>query len=152
MNLNAGLNNLLNKEKNIKKEILNKNITKIVNLILSNQSMVTSNLKLQRNLINRMSLYKKGYSMKNKNTKKKKISSVYFKERFSSRDLSIINIKNKNNININIPNISFKNIQKRNNYSFYIFKKNKNKNNLNNNNIQNNKISNQKSKINLLNK
>ena len=67
MNLNAGLNNLLNKEKNIKKEILNKNITKIVNLILSNQSLVTSNLKLQKNLINRISLYKKGYSMKNKN-------------------------------------------------------------------------------------
>ena len=150
MNLNAGLNNLLNKEKNIKKEILNKNITKIVNLILSNQSMVTSNLKLQRNLINRMSLYKKGYSMKNKNTKKKKISSVYFKERFSSRDLSIINIKNKNNININIPNISFKNIQKRNNYSFYILKKHKNNNNLNTNDIPNNNISYQKSKIDLV--
>ena len=151
MNLNAGLNNLLNKEKNIKKEILNKNITKIVNLILSNQPLVTSNLKLQKNLINRISLYKKGYSMKNKNSKKDKISSDYFKERFSSRDLSIINIKNKNNININIPNISFKNIQKRNNYSFYILKKNKNNNNLNNNDIPNNNISYQKSKIDLVN-
>ena len=150
MNLNVGLNNLLNKEKNIKKEILNKNITKIVNLILSNQPMVTSNIKFQRNLINRMSLYKKGYSMKNKNSKKEKISSVYFKERFSSRDLSIINIKNKNNININIPNISFKNIQNRNNYSFYILKNNKKNNNLNNNDIPINNISYQKSKIDLV--
>lgn len=149
MNLNAGLNNLLNKEKNIKKEILNKNITKIVNLILSNQPLITPNLKIERNLINRMSLYKKGYSLKNKNAKKEKICSALFKERFSSRDLSIINIENKSNININIPNISFKKIQNRNNHSFYILKKQK-KNNLNNNDIPNNKISHQKSKIDLI--
>ena len=151
MNLNAGLNNLLNKEKNIKKELLNKNITKIVHLILSNQPMVTQNFKLQKNLINRMNLYKKGYSLKNKISKKEKTSSGYFKERYSSRDLSIINIKNKSNININIPNISFKNIKNRNNHSFCILKKHKNNNNLNNNDIPNNNTSYQKSKIDLVN-
>ena len=77
MNLNVGLNYPINKEKNlIKKELISKNFTKIISLLLTNRPIVLTNQNLPKNLVNKMNTAKKGYSLKNNNKKNNKTSHI----------------------------------------------------------------------------
>ena len=145
MNLNSQLNYSLNKNKSYKKDMINKNVSKIINLILSNKSHILSNLKFQSNIIN----IKKGFSLKNYNYIKNKNSKTKENQRLFYRGLSKLNLINKTNINIiNIYNKK-KNKIKYNN--FYTLKKPNHYNNLKNNEIPNDVKSFQKTKKKLLN-
>ena len=141
MNLNSGLHYT-------KKNPLNTNITKIVNLILSNQPIFISNSKYHNNFINKIRIMKKGYSMKNNNLKKYKSSFINDNKTFLNRDMSKINIQNRSNINI--KNICNKQKLNKNNNSFYISKQYKYNENIINNEIPNSNISYKKKNKNIM--
>ena len=141
MNLNSGLHYT-------KKNPLNTNITKIVNLILSNQPIFISNSKYHNNFINKIRIMKKGYSMKNSNLKKYKSSFINDNKTFLNRDMSKINIQNRSNINI--KNICNKQKLNKNNNSFYISKPYKYNENIINNEIPNSNISHKKKNKNII--
>ena len=145
MNLNSQLNYPLNKNKSYKKDLINKNVSKIINLILSNKSSILSNLKSQSNMNNT----KKGYSLKNYHYLKNKISIPKENQKIFNREISKVNLINKTNINI--INIYNKSKNKLNDNNFYILKKQKLNENSNNNEIPNNILSCQKTKKKILN-
>ena len=96
MNLNLGLNYPLNKEKNyLKKDLLNKNFTKILSLILSNQSTALSNINYHNKFIHKIYTTKKGYSFKNNKLKKYKTSFISNNDKILNKEFSKINIDNK---------------------------------------------------------
>ena len=131
MNLNSGLNYT-------KKNVLNTNITKIVNLILSNQPIIISNLKYHNNYINKNRISKKGFSMKNNNLNKYKSSYIKDNNNFHKSESSKIKLQKKSNINIS--NICNKHKPNKRHNSFYIIKTRKIKENIKNNEIPNNNI------------
>jgi hypothetical protein len=131
MNLNSGLNNS-------KKNILNTNITKIINLILSNQPIIISNVKYHNNCLNKMPITKKGLSMKNNNLNKCQSSFINDNKIFYKNDLSKTNLQNKSNVNIS--NISNRHKPNKRYNSFYIIKTRKYNENNKNNEIPNSNI------------
>ncbi len=131
MNLNSGFNYT-------KKNGLNTNITKIVNLILSNQPIIISNLKYNNNYINKNRISNKGFSMKNNNLKKYKSSCVKDNNNFYKSESSKIKLQKKSNINIS--NICNKYKPNKRPNSLYIIKTQKVKENIKNNEIPNNNI------------
>ena len=104
MNLNLGINYPINKEKNlIKKDLINKNFSKMISLILSNKPIALSKLNYPNKFINKMNTTKKGYSLKNNNTKNYKTTYNNEKGKFLNVEISKINkdkkvIENSNNI------------------------------------------------------
>ncbi len=146
MNLNSRLNHSKNKEQNyIKKELLNKNITKIVNLILSNKPIAFSNLNYNNNFIHKLQITKKGYSMKDYNLKNYKNSNIKDSQKYLIKDLSKQNIQNK--LNNNIKNFCNKMQYKRKNNSFYISNKRKFNENIKYNEVKSTSYQKQKKKI-----
>ena len=103
MNLNFGLNYPINKENNyIKKDLLNKNFTKIVSLILTTRPIALSNINYHNKFIHKVYTNKKGFSLKNNNLKKNKTSFISDNEKILNRELSKINIDHKEIPNTNI--------------------------------------------------
>ena len=132
MDLNSEILNKDKKQYN-KKNLLNKNITKIVNLILSNQPIASNiNNPNYNKLYKNNNLNKKVNSMKRNNLKNNKSLFLNDNKMFFIRDLSKINIQKKLTNNIYIKNKSNNIRFKKNN----IFNKRKYNENLNNNIIR----------------
>lgn len=121
MNLNLGINYPNNKEKNlIKKDIINKNFSKIINLILSNQPIVLSKLNYPNKLVNKINTTKKGYSLKYNNSKNYKTSYIKENGKFFNVEISKLN-KDKKKVIESTKNIYDNNKRyKKNKSSFYI--------------------------------
>ena len=121
MNLKLGINYPINKKKNlIKKDLVNKNFSKMISLILSNQPIALSKLNYPNKFINKMNTTKKGYSLKNNNTNNYKTSFNNEKGKFLNVEISKINkdkkiIENSNNI------CGIQKKYKKNKGSFYIY-------------------------------
>ena len=100
MNLNIGINHPTNKNKNnIKKDLLNKNFTKIINIILTNQPIPLSNLNYHKKFIHKIYSTKKRLQMKNYKLKKYKSSYLNDNDKYLNSELSKINIENKETSN-----------------------------------------------------
>lgn len=145
MNLNFGINYPLNKDKNlIKKDLVNKNFTKIINIILTNQPIALSNLNYHKKFIHKIYSSKKELSMKNYKLKKYKSSYFNDDDKLFNPQLSKINIENKENSNTK-KNCDKKS-NKRSNDSFYILNKRKFSDNLKSKNVPINNTSYQRQK------
>ena len=150
MNFKSGLNYSIHKDKNyIKKDLLKKNITKIVSLIISNKPIAYINSNYHNNFSHKIQIGKKGYSMKDFNLKNFNNSIKKDSQKFLIKDASKNNIQKRTSNNLN--NIINKIQSKRKNNSFYSVNNFKDNENIKYNEIPINSTSYPKKKKNIIN-